>query len=381
MQLCNKLKDNGEKLMRKPERSVRGTINAPIAAVVILATIALGGCVRANARPLIDRAFALIYPELSARILGEFGDARLGKGQSPEDVYLPLPFVSSSANISSKEIYIASPAIAAALVGQVEQTGASVIGLLSNGGAFPSVNWHSAWAYRQMGLIAGYRTAALRVSTHADSRASILFSRGIGRSDAELKAFECGFAEGARAAGFQDLETCNDGPGGVADSNAPQSLLLTVFDVDSMELHGDRLEQTLAACEQMLQGSPSVVVVAAGSLGALQKALDMPGDVIADLRGLGQQISKKKLFAATEENIDGLVHATERVVRAMREKKPIPDITLVPPSLYLSEEARRSEQGLLNLRNIKGDHAHGISSATMKSKRVAQIVISVPVHA
>jgi len=342
MQLCNKLKDNGETLMRKPEGFTRGTFIATMLAIAILATVALGGCARAGARPLIDRAFALIYPELSARILKEFGDGQRGRG--PEDKYLPLPFSSSPPNINSKEIYIASPAIAAAIESQIGQTGARVVSLLGDASALPSVDWDSAWAYRQMGLIAGYRAAAIRTSSPPDSRASILFSRGIGRTDAELEAFERGFDEGARAAGIQNSVIDSAEAPGNAEPGAPKSRFLKVFDVDSMGLHGDRLEQTLAACAQMLQSSPgpSVIVVAAGSLGALEKTLQTQGEVIADMRGLGQGISQKRLLAAVGENIGALVEATGQLVRELHEGKPAPKVTLVRPTLYLAGEARRA---------------------------------------
>ena len=303
---------------------------------------AMEGCARAEAHPLIDGAFALIYPEFSARIFKEFGNSRQNRGQSPHDKYVPLPPASSPPNINSTEIYIASPAIAAMLKGQAQQSGADIVSLLGDVGAFPSVNWDSAWAYTQMGLIAGYRTAALRASTRTDSMASLLFSRGSGRTVTELKAFESAFAQGARAAGYQESEMPREGTNGNLSADLRQNQLLTVFDVDSMGLHGDPLEQTLAACAQMLQKNPSVIVIAAGSLGALEKALSNSGEVLADLRGLGQDLSKKTLFAAIEENVDGLMRSTERLVRAIREKKPIPKDALVPPTLYLTGEARRA---------------------------------------
>ncbi len=306
----------------------RGTRFALIVMTVFAAIGTIHGCARSDAQPLIDQAFALMYPELSARILKEFHASTQGKIGASNETYIPLPSTSHPANIDPKTLYIASPAVAASLTGFVQQTRARGISLLAEEPGFSAIVWDSAWAYRQLGFIAGFRTATLRTSSMPDAAASILFSRGIGRSDEELKAFKSAFIEGANAAGTQDL--------GSANKN-----LLTIMDVDSLGLHGNRQEQTLAACSQMLQNAPAVVIIAAGSLGAFEKTLSYRGVIIADLRGLGQNISKKKLFAALEENVAGLTKALSQLVRSLNTSVSTANTTRVKPNLYLSSEARR----------------------------------------
>lgn len=322
--------------MKNRHRKALADIFAPAQALavafVLVVAASLGGCARTEARPLIDRAFAVLYPELAAAEMKALGakkgtDAGASAVAGDDYSYLPLPTQSQRFDIGAEEIAVASPAVVEALQSAAKQTKTRIVSLLVPASGFSSVSWDSEWAYRQAGLVAGYRTALLRRTTAPGATAGILFARGIGRSDAELSAFEAGFAQGGA-----------------------EISLLSVFDVDAMGLRGDRLEQTLAACSQMLERGPGVVAVAAGSRSALEKALGARSEIIADLRGLGPYRLKEKILFGIEENAPALVRAVSSAVRALHAPEAGPLAIRVPPALSLSSEARRALSGSLQKR-------------------------------
>lgn len=304
--------------------------------IVVIAIAALAGCTHPRADSLFDEAFATLYPELTSRISSAFPTDTRGKkneGTQSGD-YLHIPINAASLHLHLEDIYITSPAVTACLPPSDTGTSARALCLLVQKQGYPAVLWDSGWAYREMGLIAGYRTGVLQKKAMPAAKAAVLFARGIGRSEKELNAFVNAFAVGARAAGL-----------GKAESESA----LSVFDVDSMHLHGDRLEQVMATYAQMMRGSPNIIMLAADSRGTLEKALNGNQNVLADTRGLGKDIPKSHLLAAIGENDAAVATAVEKLVRDIENDKSFPGTIYVKPSLHLSRDARRIQKALRGL--------------------------------
>jgi hypothetical protein len=266
---------------------------------------------------MVDEAFALIYPELSSKIVRKFPLASIhteeAKSSGP---YLSYPLQTGSIesllgapdkrSSPTPEIFVTTPAIAEVFPVSRLDGHAVGINLLAPADSFLSIEWDSEWAYRELGLIAGYRLASLRKQEGAGASAAMLFSRGTGRGTKELDAFEEGFRLAA--------------PG---DAGAPSpSAALSVFDVDSMNLPGDRLEQVLSALRQVEDTRPRLLVLASGSRLALETSLGMKNvDIVADVRGLGSDIPARRIFAAIGENDSAFVSAIGDLAQKIEKKR------------------------------------------------------------
>lgn len=305
------------------------------------------GCQRPAVHAMVDEAFTLVYPQLSSKLIKEFPAASpREKNLGP---YIPYPLQpekieslidaqeKGSSSAFSKEgqeaaepvsIFVMTPALAG--VFPLSKPSRQVVGIcmLAPTESFYSVEWDSAWAYRELGLIAGYRLASLQREDKG-ARAAILFSRGTGRSSEELEAFTQSFEQGV------SLEGPTPSGGRLADD------ALVVFDLESMQLPGDQLEQILSAMRQVEDKKPRLVVLATGSRTALEKAANMKNiEIIADTRGLGSDVPIKNLFAAIGENDEALVSATRRLAQTIGAGKAAPKRVFVRPSLVLSKKAK-----------------------------------------
>jgi len=302
---------------------------------------------------MVDEAFALVYPELSSKLVEEFPltPPHMTEGKENTGPYLSYPLQTvkieslmesllGSPNkspvggppreSSDMNIFVTTPAVAEVFpVSRLD--GQSVgINLLVPADSFFSIEWDSEWAYHEMGLIAGYRLASLQKDKDPGASAAILFSRGIGRSQSELDAFAQAFMEGLQ----------RGGSGGLGSDQAAEMLL--VFDVDSMNLPGDRLEQTLSALRQVEEKHPQLLMLASGSRLTLESAARKENiDIMADIRGLGSDLSTKNLFAAIEENTPVLISAISRLSQNIEKGEIVADSMRVKPELILSREARR----------------------------------------
>ncbi len=297
---------------------------------------------------MVDEAFTLVYPQLSSKLIKEFPAASpREKNLGP---YMPYPLQpekieslidaqeKGSSSAFSKEgqeaaepvsIFVMTPALAG--VFPLSKPSRQVVGIcmLAPTESFYSVEWDSAWAYRELGLIAGYRLASLQRDGDKGATAAILFSRGIGRSPRELEAFTQSFEQG--------FSLASPSPTGawLAEDT------LVVFDLESMHLPGDQLEQILSALRQIEDKKPRLVVLATGSRIALEKAARMKNiEVMADTRGLGSDSPIKKLFAAIGENDGALVSAARQLAYTIGAGKSAPKRVFVRPSLILSKKAR-----------------------------------------
>ncbi|HPG96536.1 MAG TPA: hypothetical protein PK533_04085, partial [Rectinema sp.] len=218
----------------------------------------------------------------------------------------------------------------------------TVINLLTPANGFCSVEWDNAWAYQQLGLLTGYRIAALRKETAKDASAALLFARGIGRSDKELEVFNQAFREGYLRATVGNKQKQSLDQVGMIPENA-----LEIFDVDNMNLPGDRLEQTLSVLRQIEEKKPTILIFACTSRLALERAREIQGiDIMADLRGLGKDISHKRLFAALGENSSNLIRVLRNTVKEVQNGNTEPHSKYIRPDLILSKEARRIQQKL-----------------------------------
>lgn len=326
----------------------------PVAGILSL----LLGCSHPPVSAMLDEAFALVYPDLSARLVKEFpaptnASKTAAKAASP---YLSYPVQPGkieslihsitqgghpgSASLSM-HLFIASPAVADAFPFSLLNEDQVCMSLLSRPRDLKptenaisivpqqeiSILWDSEWAYRQIGLIAGYHIGIERKNGNTEAKAAILFSGGVGRSEADLDAFAQSFQAGMQTAGAYD-------------SDSDRALLS--FNVDRMNLPGDRLEQALSALAQVKDKQPSLLLVAAGSRTVLEKAQEMRGaELAADLRGLGQGIPTRNLFAAIGENNGAIVAAIRNAARLIENKNRLPPVMSVKPSLQFSREAAR----------------------------------------
>jgi hypothetical protein len=310
----------------------------------------LAGCQRPSLHTLVDEAFALVYPELSSKLVKEFPPTSSHSTGGAKDAVPYLSYPLQTATIESlmgvsfshrlrgtsretrgADIFVTSPAVARVFPKQRLGHKAVGINLLVPADSFLSIEWDSEWAYHEMGLIAGYRLASLRRDGGSQASAAILFSRGIGRSQVELDAFTRAFGEGMRLAKY-------DAQGSTAAAEA-----LSIFDVDSMNLPGDRLKQTLSALRLAEEKSPRLLIVASGSRLVLETAIHDEGniDIMADIRGLGPNTATDKLFVAVEENTEALLSAIRQVSRQIEKEEVVPNPIRVKPSLALSRKARR----------------------------------------
>ena len=359
MRLCNRLGENGSKMIYKVRAlhsdRARGVFRLVLGAIFLSALLV--GCGHAPAHAAADEAFALVYPELSSRLIREFPTiAENKKNPSPYLSYPPQsekiesflttseskPSSSLASDKQKKElpvqVFVTTPAVTGVFPPARLGENVVLINLLAptaQAQSCFSVEWNSAWAYRELGLIVGYRLASLRHSGGGNASAAILFSVGIGRSLEELSAFTESFKKGF-------LLASSNSP-----HEAPAENTLLVFDLESMRLPGDQLEQTLSALRQIEEKKPRILVLASGSRLAFEKSLAMKEiEISADLRGLGTELSTKDLFAAIEENDVALVSAARHLARELGARKNIPNITLVKPSLALSKEARKIRASL-----------------------------------
>ncbi|HBK57888.1 MAG TPA: hypothetical protein DDZ37_00675 [Spirochaetaceae bacterium] len=302
---------------------------------------------------MVDEAFALVYPELSSKLVEEFPltPPHTTKGTENPRPYLsyPLQTINIESLIESlieapnrdpvggppressdMNILVTTPAIAQVFPKQMLGSKTIGINLLVPADSFLSIEWDSEWAYHEMGLIAGYRLASLQKDKDPGASAAILFSRGIGRSQSELDAFAQAFMEGLQ----------RGGDGGLGSAQAAETLF--VFDVDSMNLPGDRLEQTLSALRQVEEKNPRLLMLASGSRLALESVARKENiDIMADIRGLGSDLSTKNLFAAVGENTPALISAISRLSQNIEKGEIVADSMRVKPELILSREARR----------------------------------------
>jgi len=319
----------------------------------------LASCSHPPVSAMLDETFALVYPNLSARLVREFpapsSAAKTAvKATSP---YLSYPVQPgkieslaqsiaqsrpSGSSSSPAHIFVASPAVADAFPVKLLDEGSTCVSLFSlaepvlqkiaqaaesSSGRTLAIMWDSEWAYRQIGLIAGYRIGIDRKNGNTEANAAILFSSGLGRSEADLDAFVQSFRTAMKTAGARDSD--ND-----------QALLR--FNIDHMNLPGDKLEQALSALAQIKDKKPSLLVVAAGSRLALEKAQEMKGtELAADLRGLGEGISARSLFAAIGENNTAIIAAIRNAAQLIEKKDILSPIISVKPALQFSREAAR----------------------------------------
>ncbi len=319
----------------------------------LLLFVLLTGCQRPPVHAMVDEAFALVYPELSSKLVKEFPltPPHTTEGTEYSGPYLSYPlqtvkiesFIESLIEAPNRDpvggppressdmnIFVTTPAIAQVFPKQMLGSKTIGINLLVPADSFFSIEWDSEWAYHEMGLIAGYRLASLQNDKAPGASAAILFSRGIGRSQSELDAFAQAFMEGLQ----------RGGSGGLGPDQAAGMLL--VFDVDSMNLPGDRLEQTLSALRQVEEKNPQLLMLASGSRLALESIARKENiEIIADIRGLGSNLSTKNLFAAIEENTPALISAISRLSQNIEKGEIVADSMRVKPELILSREARR----------------------------------------
>jgi len=270
----------------------------------LLLSVLLTGCQRPPVHAMVDEAFALVYPELSSKLVKEFPltPPHTTKGTENPRPYLSYPLQTiniesliesllgspnrdpvggPTREFSDMNIFVTTPAVAQVFPKQMLGSKIMGINLLVPADSFLSIEWDSEWAYHEMGLIAGYRLASLQKDKTPGASAAILFSRGIGRSQSELDAFAQAFMEGLQQGG-----------GGLSSTQAAEMLL--VFDVDSMNLPGDRLEQTLSALRQVEEKHPQLLMLASGSRLTLESAARKENiDIMADIRGLGSDLSTK----------------------------------------------------------------------------------------
>ena len=242
----------------------------------------------------------------------------------------------------SLNIFITSPSVAIAFQEFASDDRFTLINLLTPANGFCSVEWDNAWAYQQLGLLTGYRIAALRKETAKDASAALLFARGIGRSDKELEVFNQAFREGYLRATVDNKQKQSLDQVGMIPENA-----LEIFDVDNMNLPGDRLEQTLSVLRQIEEKKLTILIFACTSRLALERAREIQGiDIMADLRGLGKDISHKRLFAALGENSSNLIRVLRNTVKEVQNGNTEPHSEYIRPDLILSKEARRIQQKL-----------------------------------
>lgn len=312
-----------------------------------LLSVFLAGCGRPPVHTMVDEAFALIYPELSSKIVRKFPLASIhteeAKSSGP---YLSYPLQTGSIesllgapdkrSSPTPEIFVTTPAIAEVFPVSRLDGHAVGINLLAPADSFLSIEWDSEWAYRELGLIAGYRLASLRKQEGAGASAAMLFSRGTGRGTKELDAFRQAFTQ-AFEEGFR---LAAPGDAGAPSPSAADAL--SVFDVDSMNLPGDRLEQVLSALRQVEDTRPRLLVLASGSRLALETSLGMKNvDIVADVRGLGSDIPARRIFAAIGENDSAFVSAIGDLAQKIEKREAVVNTVRVKPDLILSKEARR----------------------------------------
>lgn len=311
------------------------------------------GCQRPAVHAMVDEAFALVYPQLSSKLIKEFPAVSPREKDLGPYISYPLQPEKIESLIDAQEkgsfsafskegqeatepvsIFLTTPALAEAFPLSKPERHIVGISMLAPTDSFYSVEWDSAWAYRELGLIAGYRLASLRREDRGAS-AALIFSRGIGRSSRELEAFTQSFEQGFSL----------EGP--IPSEGRPAEDALVVFDLESMHLPGDQLEQILSALRQIEDTKPRLLVLATGSRTALEKAASMKNiEIMADTRGLGSDVPIKNLFAAIGENEGALISAARHLAQTIGAGKAAPKRVFVRPSLILSKEAK-TIQGLL----------------------------------
>ncbi|SLM19426.1 hypothetical protein SPIRO4BDMA_50941 [uncultured spirochete] len=351
MRLCNGLREYGAKMMRGGKEFRFGPTFTWYILSAMLLSVFLAGCDRAPIHATVDEAFALVYPELSSKVVKEFPPIPINtrEGAKNSDAYLPYPLqpgriealvnalddknrpkASERAGSASPiQIFVTSPAVAETFPPSRLDAHTVGINLLAPADSFFSVEWDSEWAYRELGLIAGYRLASLQKKEDAAASAAILFSRGTGRGQKELDAFTQSFEKGFRLAGSR------------ASAPLPPAGALSVFDVESMGLPGNHLEQVLSALRQAEDRKPRLLVLASGSRLALEKAIGMKDiDIMADVRSLGPDLPVKKIFAAIGENTPALISAIRNLAKKIEEGDAALETVRVYPTIVLSKEAK-----------------------------------------
>lgn len=338
-------------------RSILAPVYFMLAAAGIL--ILLSGCSHPPVSALLDEAFALVYPDLSAKLVREFPvpSSAAKTAEKAAHLYLSYPVQpgkieslaksiiqtkSSSTRSSPAHIFVASPAVSQAFPANLLDEGNTCLSLFlpaeatlqetaqlsqSPSERILAIIWDSKWAYHQLGLIAGYRIGIERNHGNAKAYAAILFSSGLGRNESDLDAFVEAFHTAMEMAG-------------VRNSDIDQAL--QPFNIDHAKLQGDKLEQALSALAQINDRKPRMLVIAAGSRTVLEKAQEMKGiELAADLRGLGQGIPTGNLFAAIGENGDAIIAAIRHAAQLIEKKDSVPPILYVKPALQFSKEAGR----------------------------------------
>ncbi|OQB95091.1 MAG: hypothetical protein BWX81_02118 [Spirochaetes bacterium ADurb.Bin110] len=308
---------------------------------IVLINLLFSSCKHPAAQAIFDEAFMLLYPDLSQAVAREFPLESVASLKGAPQL-LEKIIKKKTADNQSLNIFITSPSVAAALQEFASEDRFAVINLLAPANGFFSVEWDNAWAYQQLGLLAGYRVAALRKETAKDASAALLFARGIGRSDKELEVFNQAFREAYLLATIGTKQKQSSNEVEMVPKNA-----LEIFDVDNMNLPGDRLEQALSVLRQIEEKKPTILIFACTSRLALERACEIQGiDIMADLRGLGKDISHKRLFAALGENSSYLIRALRNTAKEIQNGNTEPHSEYIRPDLILSKEARRIQQKL-----------------------------------
>ncbi len=308
---------------------------------IVLISLLFSSCRHPMAQAVFDEAFMLLYPDLSQAVASKF---QLESVTNPEAAtqLLEKMIDPKTTDNQSLKIIIASPSVTPVIQEFASKGCFVLINLLTPANGFYSVEWDNAWAYRQIGLLAGYRLAVLQKETDKNASAALLFARGIGRSDTELEVFNRAFRDSYLLATMGTEQENSSNQAAIMPENA-----LKVFDVDNLNLPGDRLEQVLSVVEQIEEIKPSVLIFACTSRLALEKTCEIQGiDIIADIRGLGKDIPHKKLFASLGENRSNLLRALLKTVKEIEDGNTEPHSVYLKPSLELSKEARRIQQEL-----------------------------------
>ena len=308
---------------------------------IILISLLFSSCKHPAAQAVFDEAFMLLYPDISQAVAREFPLENVASPKVAPQL-LEKKIEKKTTDNQSLNIFITSPSVAIAFQEFASKDRFTVINLLTPANGFCSVEWDNAWAYQQLGLLTGYRIAALRKETAKDASAALLFARGIGRSDKELEVFNQAFREGYLRATVDNKQKQSLDQVGMIPENA-----LEIFDVDNMNLPGDRLEQTLSVLRQIEEKKLTILIFACTSRLALERAREIQGiDIMADLRGLGKDISHKRLFAALGENSSNLIRVLRNTVKEVQNGNTEPHSEYIRPDLILSKEARRIQQKL-----------------------------------
>mgnify|MGYP007111970661 CR=1 FL=1 len=149
---------------------------------IVLISLLFSSCRHPMAQAVFDEAFMLLYPDLSQAVASKFQLDSVASPGAATQLLEKMTDPKTTDNQSLK-IIIASPSVTPVIQEFASKGCFALINLLTPANGFYSVEWDNAWAYRQIGLLAGYRLAVLQKETDKNASAALLFARGIGRSD------------------------------------------------------------------------------------------------------------------------------------------------------------------------------------------------------